>query len=84
MSTQLRRESLRRQLDLMTQVRDQMRHEPSDDYDRWSAALMPLTDAIMHELMALEGVPPYPHPAGTWEKLLAHTPDAGERERVEP
>lgn len=58
----LRRASLRRQVALLETLRDAMAAEPEADYDRIAAALIPTTDAVLHELMALEGRPPYPHP----------------------
>ena len=62
----LRRASLRRQVALLEGLRDALRDEPDDQYERFATALTPLTDAIIHELMALEGVPPYPHPLPWW------------------
>ena len=58
----LRRDSLRRQVDLLHDIRERMSRESEDDYESWAIALTPLTDRIFHELMALEGVAPYPHP----------------------
>ena len=87
-SATLRRDSLRRQLDLLTLVRDRMRNESEEDFDRWATALVPLTDKIHHELMALEGVPPYPHPmdAEWWtvdgeSAFAVHPADANESGR---
>lgn len=58
----IRRASLRRQVALMEHVRDTVAREPGDDFARWMDALVDLTDDLLHELMELEGVPPYPHP----------------------
>jgi hypothetical protein len=71
MKDSLRRASLRRQIALMEHVRDTLMGEPGDDYGRWSEALISLTDELLHELMALEGVPPYPHPMKNrwWEVM---------------
>jgi hypothetical protein len=52
-----RRASLRRQVAALEALRDAMIQESEDDYDRIAAALIPATDAILHELMELEGVP---------------------------
>jgi hypothetical protein len=63
MTAQLfRRAALRRQVSALTVLRDAVASESDDDYERFATALAPLTDAILHELMELEGVPPYPHP----------------------
>lgn len=71
MSYSLRRASLRRQVALLEHVRDSLLTESGDDFERWAEALIGLTDTILHELMALEGVPPYPHPmgGGPWAEL---------------
>lgn len=52
----LRRASLRRQVDLLVEIRDRMSREPADEYDRWADALIPLTDRVLRELMEAEGV----------------------------
>lgn len=65
----LRRNSLRRQVALLEGLREALQGEPMDQYERFADALEPLTDKILHELMALEGVPPYPHPRGFWDDI---------------
>lgn len=57
-----RRASLRRQMEALTAFRDALRAESDADYERFAPAMYRPTDALLHELMALEGVPPYPHP----------------------
>jgi len=49
----------------MEHVRDTMAVEDGDDFARWEKALLPLTDALLHELAKAEQGPayvPYPHP----------------------
>lgn len=70
MTTSLRRSSLRRQIALLEGLRDALLAESEDDYERWYDALRNLTDKLLHELMELEGVPPYPHPRGTLEQIF--------------
>ena len=60
MSDMLRRESLRRQLDLMTEITERIMAEPLEQRKRWVDALMPLTETILRELTDLEwGENPY-------------------------
>ncbi len=76
-NVQLRRESLRRQVDLLTVVRERMDAEHEDDYEAWAIALTPLTDRILHELAKLESgneYQPYPHPmASQWWYVSAES-----------
>lgn len=75
----MRRASLRRQVEALTVFRDAMMSEPDDYYEAYAIALAPITDRVFHELMELEGVPPYPHPLQWFEYLtdaMAHTEGA--------
>lgn len=65
MTDMARRASLRRQLVAVEAFRDAIVGEPADDYRRWATALVAPTDALLHELLKLEGGHPYPHPLGT-------------------
>lgn len=60
-----RRDSLRRQLQLLHEIRDRVEREPEDDYEEWAVALTALTDRIIRELMALEGTPLHSPPYGS-------------------
>ena len=46
--------SLRRQLDLMQEVRDRIYLEGEGTFDRWMDALVPLTDKLIDELHEAE------------------------------
>lgn len=61
-SAMLKRASLRRQVELLHEIRDRIGQEPIEERYAWVEALTPLTDRLLHRLMELEGVPPYPHP----------------------
>lgn len=66
----LRRVALRSTVAALEDFRDALESGPWDLYERFARALMAETDALLHELMELEGVPPYPHPMGWWEEAL--------------
>jgi hypothetical protein len=42
--------TIRRQLDLMLEIRDRIATEPGDDFERWMDALVPLTGDLIREL----------------------------------
>lgn len=52
----LRRAALRRQLDLLYEIRDRVDRENGDDYEAWAVALAPVTERVLSELSKLEGV----------------------------
>jgi hypothetical protein len=49
-----RARSIRRQLDLMAEIRDRMWTEGEDNFGRWEDALVPLTHALITELHEAE------------------------------
>lgn len=52
------RDSLRRQLDLLIEIRNRLQKEPEDWYDRWAYALQPVTTDVISRLGRLEGADP--------------------------
>ena len=57
MSDALRRASLRRQLELLCDIRERLLGEPEDVYREWADTLIPLTQRVLEDLQEMEDVP---------------------------